>query len=274
MRPVTFSFILFIFIALTWALYTPLSSFIIIQTLLHSTADPSSIDQTLKYTDAGSVTLLRKGMASASPKIRLRCARTLALQGYREGDRCLAEILREHAGSSQDTLGGMSEFFLISLWEQRNAPEPSTRERLTRLETERNSDPDMINELNEALSNHPAWSGGYVRRARVFQRNGENHDARRDALIALMIDSQNFEAMVVLGRSYLQLDAPEQAFVCLEQAVRVNPRLKSDLKADLVEALKAIEIEKERRRRERRKDVMVVSGERGQVWVTMFRDFS
>ena len=60
--------------------------------------------------------------------------------------------------------------------------------------------------------------------------------------------------MVALAETFMALDAPEQAWVCLEQAVRVNPRLKKVLHDPIQDVLKAIEQEDARRRRERRRE--------------------
>jgi len=246
----------FLIAALLWAVETPLASIAEVHRLSKGETDPAQTEQTLLRAGSGSTLALQQGLNSDSVETRLRCARLLALRGDRGGDRVLLDTLHAHA-AMDDTFGAMAETFLIGVWDQREGPHAILRDKLARPHGKA-TDAETVNVLNELIEKCPAWANGYVLRAKLYQRNGEGAEARRQALMALAFEPDDFEALVVLGQAYLTLEQPEQAGVCLQQALRLNPRLKQSLREDIRETLKAIDTERERRRRERRKDEPVI----------------
>jgi hypothetical protein len=117
------------------------------------------------------------------------------------------------------------------------------------------TDGERLKALSDTLTRNPLWATGYVLRASVHLRNGSIHDAWRDVLLALELEPDHFEAMIILGDCQLLVGAPEQAYLCYQQAVRINPRLRRLHQKTIREILKSIEVEKARQRRERRRDL-------------------
>ncbi|HYG76951.1 MAG TPA: hypothetical protein VEK08_18240 [Planctomycetota bacterium] len=244
----------FVLIACVWAFHLPLEAWIAVQNL----AAPESAQlNRQRLLNAGNTAhaALRKALDSSELDHRLAAARVLALRGDQSGERVLFDILHAHS-EPDDSLGARAETYLAELWDVRDGPGSAQRERLSRAAGAA-SDRDMLPVLNELLEKYPGWSGGYLRRAKLYLRNGEGVEARRQALIALAIDEANFEAMVVLAQAYLLLNSPDQSYVCLQQAVRLNPRLRHTLQEEIKETIKSIDLERARRRRERRRDVPV-----------------
>lgn len=252
MRAVAVTFAVFVLLALAWALHAPLASRAAMRRLSDPANDPRESARALLRAGVGSTRALQNGLAAQDPLPRLYCARLLALRGDRDGDRCLLDVLRRRGGESE-TLSAMAEVFLNSVWDQRGAPAPALRERVLRgslvvLAREKAMATD------ELLSRHPAWSAGFVARARMARHLNEDREARMYALKALLIEPDNFEAMKVLARACLALGEPDNALRTLEQALRVNPRLKAELRDDIRDAIKAIDLDRARRRREKRKE--------------------
>jgi tetratricopeptide (TPR) repeat protein len=248
--------VFFLIAAFLWAVEIPLSSLAEIHHFSEPGANISAGELSLLRAGSGSTLALQRGLNADSLETRLRCARLLALRGDRSGDRLLIDTLRNHA-APDDTLGAMAETFLVGVWDQRDGPRAGMRDKLLRMRA-KPTDAELITVLNDLLEKYPAWANGYVQRARIFQRNGEGAEAKRQSLMALAVEPEEFEAMVVLGQAYLLLEAPEQAAVCLQQALRQNPRLKNSLRDDIRETLKAIDTERARRRHERRKEEPVI----------------
>jgi hypothetical protein len=242
--------IFFVLVALEWSIQKPLSSFAETSQFLKPNADVEEISQSLLRAGNAATPALMEGLKSDSELMQLRCAKVLALRGDRSGDQCLLQILRRHGRDRKNAIGALAESFLLTAWEQRDGPPPELREKIKQL-----SDPAR---LNEYLEKHPAWAAGHVIRARACLRAADGFEARRHALVSLMFEPENFDAITVLAQAYALLDNPEQAYTCLQQAVRLNPRLKYSLREDIDEIIKAIDIERARRRRERRKELPVI----------------
>ncbi|MCY3017403.1 MAG: hypothetical protein NTW87_00010 [Planctomycetota bacterium] len=246
---------LFLIAALVWALHAPLASYGAASRIATPDADAQALSRELRRAGSGATLALRWGVAQDAPRRRAYCARLLALAGDRNGDRVLLLLLREHGGAELDTVGALAETFLLSVWAQRGGPPDAVRERALRSD----ADPAVgMAGLSSLLEKYPAWSAGYAQRARLSLRRGDALDARRCALLALAVEPANFEAMVALGQANLMLDSPTQALTCLDQAVRVNPRLKHSLQKEVHDILKALDRERARRRLERRKEMPAV----------------
>jgi hypothetical protein len=210
------------------------------------TADPLAAEQELRRAGPAAVRALERGLDPACPLRRARCARILGLNGDRDGDRCLLQMLRERGGAEDDFAGAMAETFLLSVWAQRDAPPPLERHKAL-------SNPGSTALLTGLLEKYPGWSAGHVLRAEASLRSGDFAEARFYALQALVVEPENFTAMVVLARAWLALEAPSHATICLERAVGVNPRLKRSLEAEIRDALRGVDLERARRRRELRR---------------------
>ena len=256
MRAIYLLSIFLILVALTWSLEVPLASLAAVHGLAKRDADSAALEKSLARAGSGATLALRRGMNSDSLATRLHCARLLALRGDRSGDRCLLETLRNHSAAG-DSLGAMAETLMLSVWDQRDGPSPALRDKLTRPRG-KGGDAMALSALNDLLEKYPGWAAGYVQRAQIYQRNGDGQEAKRQALAALTLEPGEFEAIVVLAQAYLLLGSPEQAGYCLQQALTLNPRLKLALREDIRETLKAIDLERARRRRDQRKDIPLI----------------
>lgn len=252
-----YRFALFLmFVALLWCAEIPLASLANVRQLENRNGDYSASEQALLRAGSGASLALQRGLNSDSLETRLRCARLMALRGDRAGDRALLEALRNHS-TMNDQLGAMAEAMLLAVWNERRGPESAERDRLVRPRS-KGSDAEIVKTLDQLLEKYPDWTAGYVQRGRIYQRNGEGLEAYRQAREALERDGEDFEAMVLLAQACLLLGRPEQAGVCLQQALTVNPRLKHAIREDIKDTLKAIDTERARRRQERRKDEPVI----------------
>ena len=256
----------FVLMGLLWAVQAPLGAYGLVQGLSDPGAGGLAAGQALLHGGAAAIPALHNGLLSPTLTVRLRCARILALRNDPAGELALLEILRTH-GAADDPAGAAAEVYLVSLWdraspvfarapenrESPNADGAATRALLAQYEAA-HADANLIALLTECLSRDPVWIGGYVRRAHANLRAGEVWEARRDALLALALDYNEFEAAAVLAQASLLLNAPQEACTCLEQALRVNPRLARELHDDIRDVLKALDAEKVRQRREKRRE--------------------
>jgi tetratricopeptide (TPR) repeat protein len=254
MRAIVLSLSFLILAAGLWAVQASLQSYVNVKRLASPAADTAACEDALRDAGAAAVPALRAGLAGKNPVVRLRCARVLAQSGDRDGDGCLLAALSTYGKDAQDPVGGLAEALLLSVWDTRGAPPAAWRARVARLAEENGRDREQQALLNECLSRYQNWSAGFVRRAQVYQRHGRHLDACREALNALKVDPDSFEAMVLLAEAYRVLDAPEQAFICMQQAVRVNPRLRAAHADDIRDILKAVERDRLRRRQLKRRE--------------------
>lgn len=257
MRASRVFFALYICAALFWALRGPLAARLTLRAMKNAGADLSACEHDLQREGRAAAAALREALATAGPEVRLRCARILALQNDPEGDRGLMRLLREYGRDVQNPLGAQAEASLCAAWDQRDAPAAGVRGPLLNIDASPLSETEKLAALNDALAHNAAWASGYVRRARVHQRNGDPLEARRDALIALLLQPSHFEAMLVLASTAMMLDMPGQASLCFEQALRINPRLRVRYKKELGEVQRQLDLEKKRRREELRKDTPI-----------------
>lgn len=255
MRAVFLSASLFIVAAMVWAVQIPLLSFATVRTLTDPASDHFAAEEALLNAGSGAALALDAGIKSDSLFVRLHCARVLARNGDHAGDKELSAILRTHPN---DFLGVAAELALSQIWQLRDSPEKTSLKRLAALDASPGSDVDQIKLLGDLLLKHPGWSNGYVRRARIHQRNNEAFEARRDALSALMVEPDNFEAIEVLVQAYLAMTAPEQAYICVQQALYLNPRLRDAMRDEIRETLRALDIQGDKQRIERRRERPVV----------------
>jgi len=243
MRAVAATVLFFLLTALIWALHPPLAAFAAVRALRNPRADVHALEGELRRAGQAAKPALRRGLAADDWRQRAHCARLLALSGDRDGDACLLQILRQQGSGAPDPAAAMAEALISSVWMERGAPPPLVRAQVL---GGNNSEA-----LTAVLQDYPAWSGGYVARARMSQRNGDAAEARHYAMLALAAQEENFEAMVVLAQACLTLDLPGQAMLCLEHAVGLNPRLKPVLGVEIRKALNGLDQERARRRKEK-----------------------
>ena len=237
-RAVACSVVFFILVALCWALQPPWAAYAAVQALGHPRADARALEEELRRAGNAARPALRHGLDSDNLRRRAVCARLLALSGDGAGDLCLLRMLRG-AGAA------MAETYILSVWMERDAPPAAVRARALA-----SSSPGPLTSL---LERYRAWSAGQVALARLSQRSGEAAEARHYALLALAVEPENFEALVVLAQACLRLDLPGQAALCLEHAVGLNPRLRPALTNEIREALKGLDLERARKRSEQRR---------------------
>jgi HEAT repeat protein len=255
MRSIALTGCLFLLIGLIWTIQVPFSAYSLVQSLNEPNCDCFAVEEALNKTSSAAPAL-REGLNSHSARVRLRCARLLAMREESAGDEHLLEALRNEESRAQEE-AAMAEFYLLSVWDRRNGPSEADRAGLA-LAERGDDDAVQLKALKELLAKYPHWVGGYVRRARLYQRNGEALDARRDALLALLKEPNDFEAMVILAQVNLSINASQDAYLCMEQAVHVNPRLRHDEREEIREIIRALNTERERQRRERRRDTPVI----------------
>jgi len=255
MRPVALLCALFVLIALIWTIQVPFSAYALVQSFSDANCDCAAVEEALRHASAA-VPALKYGLNSRSANVRLRCARMLALRDDPSGEEHLLEALQADDARAEDA-AAIAEVYLLSVWDQRDGPSGIERARMARAESS-GDDPGQLKVLKDLLAKYPHWIGGYVRRARLYQRNGEALEARRDALLALLKQPSQFEAMVLLAQIDLSINASQDAYLCMEQAVHVNPRLRNDQRDGIREIIRALNAERERQRRERRRDAPVI----------------
>ena len=256
MRSVWITILGFMLAALMWVFYAPLTARAQIYAFADVGNDLAEVERSLLTMGLAAQPVLLEGLNHPRPSVRLHCAHVLALQGDRRGDVALLTLLREHA-APEDVMGAQAETYLCNVWARREGPPEAQYAKLSR-EDSYATDALRLTALNDALAHYPLWAAGFVMRAIVHQRNGSVQEAWRDVLLALELEPANFEAMIVLGYCQILANASEQAYLCYQQAVRLNPRLRRQYKDDILEILKAIEIEKVRQRRERRRELPLV----------------
>ena len=259
MRAVRLVLLCYGLLALWWAVVPPLRARLTVREMSAPGADLRLCERQLENEGGAALNALRGGLSASDPRVRLHCARLLALRDDRGGDRCLLELLRTYGKDPGNSIGVHAEGYLCEIWDRRDAPPEPLRSEILHLDAAPLSEPEKLALLNDTLSKNYAWASGYVRRARLYQRNGDPQEARRDALVALMLEPNQFEAMLVLGAAAMLAEAPQQASECFEQAIRLDPRLRYRYRKEIDAILRAVEKEKARRRKERRLDTPVAN---------------
>ena len=242
-------------VALIWSLYDPACSVLEVARLSSGDGDSAGVEEQLMRRGKGAILALRYGVSSPDESIRLRSASLLARLGEDECDRVLLEALRQ---GERDSVGALAEQLLLTVWDRRKGPE--TNEGAVNLRKKlhaQRADEDPQKELALMLALYPAWASGYAARARRHLQEGELHLSTQDALTALLLEPDHFEAMVVLGRCFFKLGFTERALDCFERALLVNPRLRIELDAEMKAVRAGASMERERRLLERRMELQV-----------------
>lgn len=256
MRSIVISFLIVFLIALAWAVQAPVGAYWNVRAFSNERADSMAAEEALIRAGPAALPVLARGLHSVNAIARFHCAKVLAVLGESDGEDFLLEALRAHPEPG-DAMGREAEAFLLSAWDRRDGPDGMLRQKLREVESQDNV-PLTLSVLNDCLSKYYLWADGYARRARVYQQSGEVYEARRDALAALSLAPNHFEALVTLGRIQLIAEAPQQAYKCFERALLVNPRLKNALQNDIRDTFKALELERTRHREERRRNAPLV----------------
>ncbi len=257
MRSITIAFLFIILLALAWAVHTPLCARWNVSLFSQNRGDLLDAEESLIRLGSGALPALRGGLAEKNATTRFHCAKVLLVLGENEGETFLLEQLRAHP-ATDDGAGREAEAFLLSAWDRRDGPGEMYRKKLQKVENVTGHAPETLTALNECLARFPKWADGYAHRARLYQQAGEVFEAKRDAIVALTLAPNHFEALVTLGRIQLAVEAPTHAYKCFERALQVNPRMKETLRNERLDTLKAIEAEKEKHREEKRKNTPLV----------------
>ena len=238
---------LFIAMALCWALHDPIRAYLEVASLQDPDADPTMLECQLYARGNGAIPALRMGMDSLDAHVKLRCARVLALLGDAAGERLLQRTLREESVKGEALL---AEHLLLSVWDLRRSPSADLRRAAFHAAFRKPTDSER-RLLDQDMTTNPAWVGGYVLRARWFLRDNELYMARRNAITALLLEPDNFEAAVLLGRTLLLLDYYEHAVLCFEHAIEVHPGLRHRIEDALETARREAANDRQRRREKR-----------------------
>ena len=239
---------IFFLIALIWTGWDPMLAQMEVQQLGSEPSDWRAARARLLRRGRGAVLALRGSLGSTEASRRLRCAQSLGLLGEDEAD----EILMESLQASSDAEALMAMELIRELWNLRNGPPENEVKELLTEDTKRKESLDL------ALTQYYAWTGGYVARARRHLAEEEARLAVRDALSALLLEPEQFDALVILGRGYAKLGFSELGVDCLRQAVRINPRIEPDLAEELEVLQEAARKERERRLRRRYQNLPLV----------------
>lgn len=254
---------LFLGLALIWAAYDPVAASFEVSRLGSPGADCAKLEASLLRRGRGAVLALRRGAETADLPHRLRCARLLALLGDESYDKVLlaALSLSDRLPAEQSAL---AEHLMLSVWDRRRGP--PLDEAAAALRAEAPAEPAARRpawqrsrtQLDLLLAQYPAWSSGYVARARQRLAAKEVRAAVEDAVSALYWEPRQFEAIALLGECYLLLDYPEQALEFFDMALAINPRLRPALNEAHEKAREEAAAERERRLIERRKELPVL----------------
>lgn len=250
----------FVLLAVTWAVYDPIESAMEVSSLGLPGSDHAALEESLLHRGRGSIWALRRGAMAPEPGKRLRCARLLSLLGDEGYEDQILQALRENRAEDEAAL---AESMMLSIWDRRHGPQPedaqeALREPSTDLGGRKVAWRRSRSQLDLLLSQYPAWSSGYVARARLRLANREARAAIEDTVTALYWEPKNFEALQLLAQSYLMLDYPEQAQDLYEQALAINPRILPGIREQYQQAREEAAAERERRLIERRKELPVL----------------
>lgn len=253
MRAALILFSFFVLLAMAWAVWPLQSSRRAVASLEAGAGDPVEHIQLLRGHGLAAGGALRAGLKSSEPRVRLLCARELAFLGDADGDTALLMLMQDRSTLEAQTLASAAETHVINAWMERSAPPPDARRKALRYESD-GTVPARIASITNALEEYPTWASGYVFRARLLLASERAAEARRDTLLALYLQPDQFEAMVLLARAWSLLERNDLAATCIERAMKVNPRLKEALEPELESLQRTILRERARERRERQRN--------------------
>lgn len=243
----------FVSIAAYWAFMPVYAARRAVARLEKRAGDPREQVAELRQWGASAGPALRAGLESPDTRVRLVCARELAYLGDPGGDRALLLLMQDRSSVEARTVASAAETHVINAWMERAAPPAGARRKALKFEGSVPL-PERLSAITEALEEYPAWASGYVFRARLHLAAERAAEARRDALLALYLQPDQFEAMVLLARAWSLLERNDFAVVCIERAMKVNPRLTETLKEELQSLHRALQLERARERRERQRN--------------------
>ena len=86
---------------------------------------------------------------------------------------------------------------------------------------------DAVRLSNVLLDENPLFAEARNQRAIALFALGEYQDAIEDGEIVLDLNPYHFGAAIGMGHAYLQLKEMENAVICFQHALRINPNLES-----------------------------------------------
>lgn len=253
MRAALILFVFFLILALSWAVLPTQSANHALECLENGYGDPVEHIHTLRGQGLAGGRALRQGLHSSEPRVRLLCARELAFLGDADGDTALLLLMQDRSSVEAQTLASAAETHVINAWMERSAPPASERRKALRYEND-GTIPERIASITDALEDYPTWAAGYVFRARLLLAAERAAEARRDTLLALYLQPDQFEAMVLLARAWSLLERNDLAAICIERAIKVNPRLHESLDPELESLQKSLLRDRARERREKQRN--------------------
>ena len=88
---------------------------------------------------------------------------------------------------------------------------------------------EAMHDFNRVIELNPMFAKAYANRATLFTQSGDLERARADYQRACNLDPNLLHPQLGLGRVYHLLDSKEEALVCFNQAVKLDPD-----KADII----------------------------------------
>lgn len=240
-------------LGLSWAVLPSKSAQWAVTSLENGSGDPAEHIRTLRNQGFAAGSALRAGLKSTDARVRLLCARELAFLGDTDGDAALLMLMQERSTLEAQTIASAAETHVINAWMERAAPPPEERRKALRYEND-GTIQSRIASITVALEDYPTWAAGYVFRARLLLASERAAEARRDTLLALYLQPDQFEAMVLLARAWSLLERNDLAAICIERAMKVNPRLKESLEPELESLMKTLLRDRARERREKQRN--------------------
>jgi hypothetical protein len=197
--------LLFLAIGLLWAFQPAAESYRAVENLERGRSNPVLQIETLRRAGSDASSALKLGLRSSDARVRLVCARELARLGDADGDALLLRMLQTRGSLEEKTLASAAETYLIDTWNARSAPLQAERNAVLQPgagnQAGNQSVSERLDKLSRLMETHPLWTQGLIFRARLLIALDRAPEARRDALTALLIQPDQFEAMVVLARA-------------------------------------------------------------------------
>jgi len=253
MRAAMILFGFFVALGVSWAVLPSQSARWAVARLENGSGDPAEQVRVLRNQGFAAASALRAGLKSPEARVRLLCARELAYLGDADGDTALLMLMQDRSTLEAQTVASAAETHVINAWMERAAPPLEERRKAMRFESD-GTIQSRLSSITVALEEYPTWAAGYVFRARLLLASERAAEARRDTLLALYLQPDQFEAMVLLARAWSLLERNDLAAVCIERAMKVNPRLQETLDPELESLRKALQRDRARERREKQRN--------------------
>src|ERR1700759_2180745 len=177
MRAAWVLFAFFILLGLAWIGLPARASHEALENLEAGIGAPAQNIQTLRTEGPAASDVLRSGLQSPEPRLRLVCARELALLGDPDGDTALLMLMQDRSSLEAQTVASAAETYVIDAWMDRAAPPADERRKAMRFENDGTLQ-SRLDSIDAALEVYPTWAAGYVFRARLLLAADRAGEAR------------------------------------------------------------------------------------------------